>query len=283
MQGSSAFQFARAVRRAGLMSRRQLIADGLANLRFRLLGATDAESEALRARIASSLAGIRVRDLQRLGAPVLAGILPRLYPRMLEIAYEHQDAGREIYIVTAAAQSLADALAQVIAFDGAIGSELSEVDGQGVFTGRATGPFVYREQKAEAVRRLAAERGLRLADCWAYSDSASDLPMLEAVGHAVVVNPDGELTRLARERGWETVRLDRLGARLRAASAVLAITLASAAAARLLGRRRPAGGFGAPAPEGPQLASSRHGRVADRRIPLPAGRWPFACRGAGSA
>src|ERR1700735_4866620 len=91
MQGSSAFQFGRAAYRAGLMGRRQLLADGVANVRFRLRGATDADSVALRARIAPSLEGTRVVDLERLGTDVLAGILPRVYPQMMTIAHEHQD------------------------------------------------------------------------------------------------------------------------------------------------------------------------------------------------
>jgi HAD superfamily hydrolase (TIGR01490 family) len=213
MQGSSAFQFARAVRKAGLMTRRQLASDALANLRFRLRGASDRESEALRDRIAASLEGIRVRDLERLGVPVLLGILPRLYPRMLEIAYEHQDAGRPVYIITAAAQELAETLARVMAFDGALGSHLSDVE-DGAYTGHASGPFLYRDAKATAIAQLAEEHGFDLAECYAYSDSASDLPMLEIVGHAVVVNPDAELERLAHQRGWEVLRLDRLGHRL---------------------------------------------------------------------
>src|ERR1700756_4539714 len=79
MQGSSAFQFGRAAYRAGLMSRRQLLADAIANVQFRLRGATDADSLALRERIAASLEGTRVVDLERLGIDVLAGILPRGY------------------------------------------------------------------------------------------------------------------------------------------------------------------------------------------------------------
>src|SRR5450432_1491295 len=81
MQGSSAFQFGRAAFKAGLMGRRQLLADGLANLQFRLRGATDADSLALRERIAASLEGVRVLDVERLGVSVLAGILPRVYPQ----------------------------------------------------------------------------------------------------------------------------------------------------------------------------------------------------------
>src|ERR1700704_654574 len=99
MEGSSAFQFGRAAYRAGLLSRRRLAADAGANLRFRLRGATDADPAALRDRIAESLKGVRERALERLGADVLAGILPRVYPQMLAVAYEHQDAGRRTYIV----------------------------------------------------------------------------------------------------------------------------------------------------------------------------------------
>jgi HAD superfamily hydrolase (TIGR01490 family) len=177
MQGSSAFQFGRAAYRAGLMSRRQLLADGIANVQFRLRGATDADSVALRERIAASLEGTRVVDLERLGADVLAGILPRIYPQMLALAHEHQDHGRPAYIVTAASQDLAEILATVMALDGAVGSAISEVR-DGVYTGRPTGAFVYRRGKATAIRELAAREGFDLEACYAYSDSESDLPML---------------------------------------------------------------------------------------------------------
>jgi HAD superfamily hydrolase (TIGR01490 family) len=238
MQGSSAFEFGRAAYRAGLMSRRQLAADAIANLRFRLHGATDDVSEALRDRIALSLEGVRVRDLERLGVTVLAGILPRLYPQMLRIAHEHQDAGRPVYIVTAAAHELADVLAHVMAFDGAIGSHLSDVV-DGCYTGRATGAFLYREAKAAAIAEIADREGYDLAASYAYSDSASDLPMLEAVGHAVVVNPDSELERLARQRNWEVLRLDPIARRLwTAAGLAAAATAGGILAATIVSRAR---------------------------------------------
>jgi HAD superfamily hydrolase (TIGR01490 family) len=219
MEGSSAFQFGRAAFRAGLMTRRQLTADALANLRFRLRGSTDGDTEALRDRISASLEGIRVRELERLGVEVLSGILPKLYPQMLTIAHEHQDAGRRVYIVTAASDELAQLLAHVLAFDGGIGSQFSEVV-DGVHTGRPTGLFIYRTGKAKAIEQLAAREGLDLADSYAYSDSESDLPMLRAVGHPVAVNPDAELLRVAREEGWEVLRFDRLGRRLKGAALV---------------------------------------------------------------
>jgi len=223
MQGSSAFQFGRASYRAGLLTRRQLAADAWANVRFRLRGSNDADTAALRDRISAGLEGVRVRDLERLGADVLAGILPRLYPQMLRVAYDHQDAGRRVYIVTAASQELAELLAFVLRFDGAIGTRYSTVQ-DGVFTGVPAGPFIYRSGKAEAMEDLARRERIDLAASYAYSDSESDLPMLRAVGNAVVVNPDDELRRIARAEGWEVLRFDRLARRLVAAGALAGLT-----------------------------------------------------------
>jgi HAD superfamily hydrolase (TIGR01490 family) len=225
MEGSSAFQFGRAAYRAGLMSRRQLVADAIANIRFRLRGSTDEDTIALRNRISHSLAGTRVRDLERLGADVLAGILPRIYPKVLAIAHEHQDAGRRVYIITAASNELAQMLAQVLALDGGIGSQFSAVK-DGVYTGEPTGLFIYRTGKAQAIEDLAAREGIDLSESYAYSDSESDLPMLQAVGHPVAVNPDAALARVAREQGWQILRFDRLGRQIKAA-----IGLAGAAVA----------------------------------------------------
>jgi HAD superfamily hydrolase (TIGR01490 family) len=239
MEGSSAFQFGRAARRAGLLSRRQLISDGWANLRFRLRGASDEDTHALRERVSRTLAGTRVRDLERLGPDVLAGVLPRIYPQVLALAHEHQDAGRRVYIVTAAARELADTLARVLAFDGAIGSQFSEVV-DGVFTGRPAGLFIYGREKAIAIERLARREGIDLAASYAYSDSESDLPMLRVVGQPVVVNPDHALERVAREEGWEILRFDRLGRRLQAAAGLIGATLAGAAGSAALGGRRDA-------------------------------------------
>ena len=230
MEGSSAFQFGRAAYKAGLINRRRLIADGWANLRFRLRGSTDENTHALRDRISRSLEGIRVRDLERLGPDVLAGILPRIYPKMLAIAHEHQDAGRRAYIVTAASHELAEMLAQVLVLDGAIGSQFSAVE-DGVYTGRPTGLFIYGREKALAIEQLARREGIDLTEAYAYSDSASDLPMLRAVGHPVVVNPDRELLAVARQEGWEVLRFDRLGRRLKTLAGVAGTAAVSGLAA----------------------------------------------------
>lgn len=180
-----------------------------------------------------------MKQLQRLGPDVLAGVLPRVYPQMLRVAYDHQDAGRLAFIVTAASQEMAEMMAHVLVLDGGIGTR-SEIE-DGVYTGRPDGPFTYRSGKAEAIAQVAAERGIDLAQSYAYSDSESDLPMLDAVGHAVAVNPDGELTRIARERGWQVMRFDKLGRRLRIAGAAAGVALVGGGggyfAARLRSRR----------------------------------------------
>ena len=237
MEGSSAFQFGRAAYKAGLLSRRQLVSDGWANLRFRLRGSTDTATHALRDRISASLAGTPVRDMQRLGPDVLARILPRVYPQMLSLAYEHQDAGRRVYIFTAASQELAEMLAHVLTFDGGVGSQFSEVD-DGVYTGQPTGLFIYGADKARAIKRLASSEGIDLSRSYAYSDSASDLPMLRAVGHPVAVNPDKELLAEARENGWQVLRFDRLGRRLKTVVGVLGTAAAGGVGSAALANRR---------------------------------------------
>jgi HAD superfamily hydrolase (TIGR01490 family) len=223
MEGSSAFHFGRAAYRAGMVSRRQLARDAWANLKFRLNGSTDQGTDELRERILDSIAGQRVVDLARMGPDVLTGILPLIYREVLEEAYGHQDAGRRVYIVTAASQELADVLARVLVLDGGIGMR-SEVR-DGVYTGKPAGPFTYREGKAVAIRELAEREGIDLTESFAYSDSESDLPMMRTVGHPVAVNPDRALERVAREEGWRIMRFDKLGRRLKWLGAVGSVAL----------------------------------------------------------
>jgi len=236
MEGSSAFHFGRAAYRAGMVSRRQLASDAWANLRFRLHGSTDQGTDELRQRILDSIAGQRVVDLARMGPDILAGILPLLYREVLDEAYAHQDAGRPAYIVTAASQELADVLAHVLVLDGGLGMR-SEVR-DGVYTGRAAGPFTYREGKAEAIRELAAREGIDLSESYAYSDSESDLPMMRTVGHPVAVNPDRALERVAREEGWRVMRFDKLGRRIKWAAAVGSVALVGGGSGYVAARAR---------------------------------------------
>ncbi len=237
IEGSSALHFGRAAYKNGMLSRRRLARDVWANLKFRLSGSTDADTDALRQRILDALAGQRVIDLQRLGPDVLAGILPLLYRDVLREAYAHQDAGRRAYIVTAASQELAEVLAHVLVLDGGVGMRAEVRDG--VYTGRPSGPFTYREGKAEAIRELAEREGIDLAESYAYSDSESDLPMMRAVGYPVAVNPDRELERVAREEGWRIMRFDKLAPMLKIGAATLAVALVGGGGGYAAARMRP--------------------------------------------
>jgi HAD superfamily hydrolase (TIGR01490 family) len=259
MAGSSGIFFARAAYESGMISRARLLRDAYENLRFRLRGSTDDRADDVRRRVGKMIEGVRVRDLERLSPRVLAGVLPRLYPEMLARAYAHQDSGELVFILTAASQEMADLLAHVLRFDGGLGSRSEVVDGR--YTGRPAGPFNYREGKVLSMREVADREGIDLAASYAYSDSESDLPMLRAVRHAVVVNPDADLRRIAGEESWEVIHLDRLGSWLKVLAALGAGT-ALASLGRALLERAGAGGA-----DGRGTAGALRARAGARQRP----------------
>ena len=237
MAGSSAFQFGRAAYKAGLVNRRALARDAWENVLFRLRGSTDAGTDALRERIGQLLEGVRVRDLQRLAPDVLAGVLPRLYPRMLAIAYEHQDAGRPIFICTAASQEMAELMAIVLTFDGAVGSVSEVVDGA-LHGPRGRAVHLPRGQGA---RRSASWPRARGSTCRARGATPTRSPTCRCCAPSaipVAVNPDTELARVAREEGWEVLRFDRLGRRLRVGAAALGAAAVGGIGSRAIQRAR---------------------------------------------
>jgi phosphoserine phosphatase len=125
---------------------------------------------------------------------------------------QHADAGRDRVVLSASPTEIVSRLADAAGLELGTGTT-SEVDAEGRYTGRLTGPFCYREGKAQVLHQVAQERGYDLAACYAYTDSISDLPMLEAVGHPVVVNPEPALRELAEQRSWpivETARFPRV-------------------------------------------------------------------------
>lgn len=218
--------------KAGLISRRQMAKWGVDGLRFRLHGASDEATEKLLGEIKQVFQGMSARTLARMAPDVLVGVLPRIYPEMLEEVYGHQDAGRPTFIVSAAGDELVQLLARILYMDGGIGTSY-EVGEDGLFTGELGGAFMYGEGKVEAMRRFAADHDIDLAASYAYSDSASDLPMLRAVGNPVVVNPDEPLARIARDEGWRVMRFERLGRRLTLAALTVSLLIAG-----LVGRNR---------------------------------------------
>jgi HAD superfamily hydrolase (TIGR01490 family) len=230
-------QFARVAARQGIVGRRQLASWAVEHLRYRLRGTTDERTaEVLRA-ARELISGVPEKKIDRMGPEVMAAILPRVYPQMLDEVHAHQDAGRATFIVSAAGNGVVASLAQVLGMEGGIGTRY-EVDGEGNFTGRFDGPFVYGSGKVEAMQAFAAEHDVDLSASYAYSDSLSDLPMLRAVGHPVAVNPDPQLTEIARQEGWQTMRFERLGRRLLAVAITLLATIAGFGGSRLAARRK---------------------------------------------
>jgi HAD superfamily hydrolase (TIGR01490 family) len=236
MAGSSGMVFARVAHRHGLVPRRQLARWGWDHLRYRLVGATDEETSAVVEVAKRTFADVPEQEISRMSAELLAGILPRIYPQMLEEVHHHQDAGRATFIVSAAGNELVRTLAAVLRMEGGIGTRW-EVGPDDAYTGEMEGPFVYGEGKVEAMRRFAEGHEIDLAASYAYSDSASDLPMLRAVGNPVVVNPDGALREIARAEGWRVMHFERLGRRLAIiAGAVLAAAVGGSS--RVIAARR---------------------------------------------
>lgn len=222
--GSSAMPFARAAQAHGLITRWQVFGWGRDHLRYRIKGATDEETDQVLAVARETIMGSPRAVIDRMWPEVLAEVLQRIYPQVLAEVHRHQDEGRPTYIVSAAAADMVEFLADILGMDGGIGTRYMVVDGR--YTGELDGPFVYGPGKVTAMERVATDRGIDLAESWAYSDSASDLPMLEAVGHAVTVNPDSPLTAVARGRGWEIMRFDRLGRNLAIGAALSVAVLA---------------------------------------------------------
>jgi HAD superfamily hydrolase (TIGR01490 family) len=238
MAGSSGMQFARVATRQGIVGRRQLASWAVEHLRYRLRGTTD-ERTAEVLRVARELiSGVPAKTIERMSPEVMAAILPRVYPQMLDEVHTHQDAGRATFIVSAAGNGVVESLAQVLGMEGGIGTRY-EVDAEGNFTGRFDGPFVYGSGKVEAMQSFATEHEIDLSASYAYSDSLSDLPMLRAVGHPVAVNPDPPLTEIAKQEGWQTMRFERLGRRLVAVAITLLATIAGFGASRVATRRKP--------------------------------------------
>ena len=237
MAGSSGLHFGRAAQRAGWLTRRDMARFGAEHVRYRMRGSTDASAQALLAEVTEKLRGITEAELVRMAPEVLAGVLPRIYPEMLDEVAAHRAAGRPTFIVSAAGDGMVRLLARVLGMTGGIGTRY-ELDADGAYTGRLDGPFMYGDGKVEALERFAAEHDVDLAASWAYSDSASDLPMLRSVGHPVAVNPDADLAAVAAAEGWRVMRFERLGRRVAIAGATVVAAAVGGMGTMLASRRR---------------------------------------------
>jgi len=203
ISGSSAYYFGIAAWRNDMIPFTDLLSDATRAISFKLFGATDERSESIRDRILAAVEGARQEDLVALNEEILPQILERIRPESRSLIDMHHQAGRDCWIVSASPIEVVDPLARALGMEGGIGTRSAVIDGR--YTGSLDGPFVYGEGKAVAIARLAEERGYDLQLCYSYSDSVSDLPMMEMVGHPVAVNPDGPLATVANQRGWPIV------------------------------------------------------------------------------
>lgn len=235
MSGSSAYYFGKAAYREGLLPLKRLAADGSAALAFRLFGASDEQSEAIRDRILATVAGVEAETLTCLAPQVIEELLPRIKPEANALLDMHREAGRDVYIISASPIEIVGELARALEITGGLGTQSEIVDG--VYTGQLAAPFCYGEGKADVIRRLAAEEGYDLARCYSYSDSASDLPMMQIVGHPVAVNPDRSLMSIAHRRGWPVVEFNRSQKRIVRGVGVGVLAAASAGAGVYAGIR----------------------------------------------
>jgi HAD superfamily hydrolase (TIGR01490 family) len=209
---SSSLALAGPFRRRGLIGRRQYAKAGLAQLLFVRFGAGHGRAGQTADAAMSILRGLPVETLREIVSEAWEPVLrPLVYREALDAAMAHADRGERVFVVSGALQEIVDELAVRLGLDGALGSRAEVEDG------RYTGSLERRllgAGKADALVELAEAQGIELPRSYAYSDSHSDLPFLEAVGRPVAVNPDRELRRIAEERGWTVHRYrDLLGRR----------------------------------------------------------------------
>ena len=144
--------------------------------------------------------GWDVQQVKDIVAETLHDIVdPLIYDEAAGLIEDHKAAGREVVIVSSSGEEVVVPIGEMLGADRVIATRMVAEDGR--YTGQIA-YYAYGPTKVAAMRELAAAEGYDLDDCYAYSDSVTDLPMLEAVGHPAAVNPDRALRRAARERGW---------------------------------------------------------------------------------
>jgi len=206
LRRSSALALAPAFRARGLISRRQVAKAAAWQLLFMARGASH---EAVRRAAEDGLTilrGFTPDEMRSIVADSMERVLrPLVYSESFDLVERHRSRGEPVYIVSATLQEIVEAIADDLGFDGALGT-VCEVE-DGVYTGRAL-RALHAEEKARCIREL----GHDLTGSTAYSDSHTDLPFLEAVGHPVAVNPDRALRRVAASRGWPVLEFGRRAA-----------------------------------------------------------------------
>ncbi len=237
---SSSLALTRPMYRAGMVTRGQLLRGAYAQLVYALLGADEKKMDRLKEGMLQLTKGWDRDEVERLVRDVIIEVIdPYVYQEALDLMALHRQERRRIYIVSSSPEEVVRPLARHFGVSGVIATR-PRIE-EGLYTGELAF-YCYGEGKAQAIRELAERVGVDLEGSYAYTDSITDLPMLEAVGHPVAVNPDRDLRREAEERGWE-IRDFRRPVRLRTRIAqqatkprtqISAGVMAAAAAAALI-------------------------------------------------
>jgi HAD superfamily hydrolase (TIGR01490 family) len=206
---ASIMAFARDFRREGLLTRRTMAKGLWLQLVYVHLGANSNKLARVRQSVLAVTRGwdqARVRGV--VGERLSSAIDPITFFEAKDLIEQHRLAGRRVYLVSAAPQEIVEPVAEHLGADGAVAS-VARIGVDGRYTGDLE-RYAYGQEKAALIHHLAGRDRLELTASFAYSDSATDLPMLEAVGHPVAVNPDRALRRIAQLRGWPILRFERL-------------------------------------------------------------------------
>ena len=198
---SSALAFGRPFYRDGLITRRDVVKAAYAQLSFKIGKADDQQIARIRDYVATLCKGWSVEQVSQIVDETLQELInPYIYAEAAALIEEHQRAGRDVVLVSASGDELVRPIGAQLGIHDIIATRMGVKDGR--YTGEvefyAAGP-----NKVTAVRQLAEQRGYDLANSYAYSDSVSDLPLLEAVGHPSAVNPGRTLRKIATDRGWQ--------------------------------------------------------------------------------
>jgi HAD superfamily hydrolase (TIGR01490 family) len=197
---SSTLAFGRSFYQGGLINRRAVLKTAYAQFVYLVGGADHDQMERMREYLSSLCKGWDVQQVREIVAEALHDLIdPLIFEEAAELIEQHRLAGREVVLVSTSGSEVVEPIGEMLGTDTVIATRMVAVDGR--YTGDIEF-YAYGEHKAEAIKELAAERGYDLADCYAYSDSVTDLPMLEAVGHPCAVNPDRALRKEAFARSW---------------------------------------------------------------------------------
>jgi HAD superfamily hydrolase (TIGR01490 family) len=209
---SSSLALTRPMYRAGLVSRSALLKGVYAQLVYLLVGADEKKMDRAKEALAALSRGWEKSHVEELVREVLIELIdPYVYQEALDLVALHRALGRAVYVVSSSPEEVVKPLAEHLGIPGVIATRAAIEDGK--YTGDLEF-YAYAESKADALREVAEREGIDLGSSYAYSDSITDLSMLEAVGHPVAVNPDRDLRREAEKRGWQ-IRYFRRPVRLR--------------------------------------------------------------------